>query len=110
MYISYADYQDAGGMQTEAAFSSIERRAEAKLNFYTQNRIKALSEIPQVVKDVMLEFCFFLESSSSMPSNLSSYSNGVESFGFNTSADPYGELYRIAVEMLPIELISAQVD
>ena len=110
MYLSYDDYVNFGGNLDESKFLMYEKKAETKLDYYTQNRIKSLDVIIDEVKTCVFEFICYLLDNSTNDSNLTSYSNGVESFSFNTNVDPYAELYRIALEILPINLITSHVD
>lgn len=110
MYLSYDEYKDFGGNLDESQFLRYEKKAEIKLDYYTQNRVKSLDVIIDEVKNCMFEFICYMLDNAPTGSNFTSYSNGVESFSFNTDADPYAELYRIALEILPIELITSHID
>lgn len=109
MYLSYADFIEKGGDMPETAFLQLERIAENKLNYFTQDRIKELESIPDSVKDTMFDFICELKNSTRPNGQLTSYSNGIESFSFDLSKDPDSILYNIAVQNLPIELISAVI-
>lgn len=89
MYLSYTEYKELGGTMNEATFNKNEFEIENKIDYLTNGRIKNLSQVPQAVK--ML--CFRLGTSFwerveiDAPNNLTSYSNGIESFGYaNTTA------------------------
>lgn len=64
--------------------------------------------IKEAAEEVMFDF-IELMSSDNANSELTSYSNGVESFHFNTDKRLDPELYAIAVEAFPIEIISGVV-
>ncbi len=50
MYLTYAEYQNMGGTLDEAAFNDLEFEAEALVNWYTFNRLKNDTNIPDAVK------------------------------------------------------------
>ena len=49
MYLSYEDYQNMGGTLDEATFNNFEYEAECIINWYTFNRLKGETEIPEEV-------------------------------------------------------------
>lgn len=110
MYLTYEKYVSRGGTLSESVFNYIEGKAERKLDYYTHYRIKELEDIPPEVEDVIFEFIMFLDKNEATANNLSSYSNGIESFSFKENVDPFVNLYSIAREYLDISLISAVVD
>lgn len=103
-YITYAEYTELGGKVQQSDFLDLERKARAKINFFTLDRLKTIETISDEVKEVMTEFINKL--SIADDKTVTSYSNGVESFGY-VAKDITDELYDIAIEMLPIELINA---
>lgn len=109
MYLSYADFIERGGDMPEAAFLQLERVAENKLKYYTHGRIDKLESITEEVKDTMYAFICELKCATRPSGQLASYSNGIESFTFDSSIDPDSVLYNIAVQNLPIELISSVI-
>ena len=109
MYLSYADFIEKGGDMPEAAFLQFERVAENTLNYFTQDRIKELDNIPESVKDTVFDFVCELKNTIRPGGQVTSYSNGIESFSFDLSKDPDDVLYNIAVRNLPIELISSVI-
>lgn len=110
-YLSFAEYQSFGGTVTNTAFTNLELKARRKLDYFTQNRLQTATTIISEVKELMTEF---INKMSVMPTNgnITSYSNGIESFGFkdNQTTAFNTELYNLAIEYLPIELISAYVE
>lgn len=113
MYITYAEYQSLGGSVVDSsAFSRFERKARRKLDYFTQDRLKDITEQSDEVKEVMLEFVDKLSIYEGSSSIIKSYSNGVENIGYadNSTQMLESELYSIAVEILPIEYISACVE
>ena len=91
-YLTYEEYQNMGGQLSDSAFTSYLWDVESKLNYLTNNRIKNLEEIPEAVKRLVFKLVSLYDSSFSgsetaQLGNLSSYSNGIESFSYNTSND-----------------------
>lgn len=109
-YITYEEYQDLGGTISEDKFNILERKARRKLDYFTQDRLKVVETIIDEVKELMTEF---IDKLSNIPlnGNITSYSNGIESFGFgeNQISALNTELYDLAIEYLPIEYISSYV-
>lgn len=110
-YLTFAEYGTLGGtITTESVFTVLERKAERKLDYFTQDRLKTATTIISEVKELMVEFVDKIQNSP-LNGNVTSYSNGIESFGFGTNQTDAleSELYNLAVEYLPIELISSYV-
>lgn len=87
LYLTYEEYLEMGGKQDQPTFNINEFQVENRLDFLTNGRIKKLDEVPEEVK----QLCFrlnisFWEKPNTIdaPSNLSSYSNGIESFGYKS--------------------------
>ena len=110
-YLLYSEYTTLGGTLTESNFNILELKARRKLDYFTQNRLKTATTIISEVKELIVEFIDRM-SNASLNGNLTSYSNGIESFDFaeNQTKALDNELYQLAIEYLPIELISAYVD
>lgn len=70
-----------------------------------ENTVYEYNPIKEAAEEVMFDFIELMSADNSN-SELTSYSNGVESFHFNTDKHLDDELYNIAVEALPIEIIS----
>ena len=110
-YLSFAEYESFGGTVVESTFDILEPKARRKLDYFTQNRLQTATTIISEVKELMTEFINRM-SNSPVNGNLTSYSNGIESFGFaeNQTKALDNELYQLAIEYLPIELITATID
>ena len=87
LYLTYEEYLEMGGKQDQPTFNINEYQVENRLDFLTNGRIKKLDEVPEEVK----QLCFrlnisFWEKPNTIDasSNLSSYSNGIESFGYKS--------------------------
>ena len=107
MYLTYQEYKEMGGSLSETAYPRFERKAEYHMDYWTLDRIKKLEEIPECVKDAMYEVIEGLPSLDG--ERVTSFSNGVNSFSFDTSTSEIDSLYQKVKVMLPVELISAVV-
>lgn len=106
MYIDYEYYQLNGGIVDISTFPILYKKAKYKLDYYTQNRIKQLNEITVEIKDCMVEMINKI--STMQGDKVSSFSNDGVSVSLVVN-DEEAELYQLAVEMLPISLISAVI-
>lgn len=90
-YITYPEYQSLGGTVDEAAFNNSIQIVEAKLNYITNGRIQLLDDIPEEVKTLcvrLVEVCAF--SNVDRDQSLTSYSNGIETFGYSSGNNKAG--------------------
>ena len=110
-YLSFAEYQSFGGTVSSTDFTNLELKARRKLDYFTQNRLQTATTIISEVKELMVEFIDRI-ANTPLNGNLTSYDNGIESFNFaeNQTKALDNELYQLAIEYLPVELISAYVD
>ena len=113
-YISYDDYKELGGTLSEDAFNILERKAQRTLDTITFDRIKKLDVIPDVVREVLVEFIERMNARENQgdSAEVSQYSNGVETITYRsrTEAAFTKELYQIAVDWLPIYLTNKMVN
>lgn len=89
MYLSYVEYKEFGGTMDEATFNKNEFEIENRIDYLTNGRIKNLSQVPKAVKMLCFRLgtSFWEKVNIDAPNNLTSYSNGIESFGYaNTTA------------------------
>lgn len=92
-YLSYNEYKTMGGELEESAFSSLLFDVESKVNYLTNGRIAKLDTIPQAVKTLIYKLiCFYNTNSQGVTENanmgnLTSYSNGIETFGYVTDSN-----------------------
>lgn len=110
-YITYSEYKELGGALTEADFDKQLFKAQKILDSFTYDRIPQLLEIPIEVKQVV---ALFIDSPAllEMSDNISSYSNGVESFSYGeglASAINKG-LYSIVLSFLPPYLTNRRLE
>ena len=108
-YLTYEEYLDLSGKITdEDVFDKELRKAQHLLDYITFNRIQFLPEIPECVKDTLVEFIdktVQVESGSgeAVDANISSYSNTVEKITYKISSDTEksAELKQLAYRYLP---------
>ena len=87
-YITFEEYVSLGGKCTEDTFPLLQYDIETLMDFVTENRlsklVNKLGYVPEEVK--MLEVQLVnISSSTSSKEGVSSYSNGIESFSYDTS-------------------------
>lgn len=114
-YITYEEYVTLGGTVSEGAFPVLERKAQRHLDYITYDRIKYCTSVPDIVKEVLVEFIDKLnayEEGSSGALTATKYSNGVESFTFDNNQKQRfdTELTRIAYKWLPDYLVARSVN
>ena len=92
-YLTYNEYQNMGGTLDEVAFNSLLLDVESKVNYLTNGRIAKLDTIPQAVKTLIYKLiCFYNTNNQGVTENanignLTSYSNGIETFGYAAGTD-----------------------
>lgn len=92
-YLTYAEYQEMGGTLDEVAFNSLLLDVESKVNYLTNGRISKLDTIPKAVKSLVFKLiCFYNTNNQGVAenantANLTSYSNGIETFGYASVTD-----------------------
>ena len=97
MYLSYAEYQAMGGTLDETTFNDYNFEATAKVNWYTFNRLKNDTNIPEEVKRCVYRLIKLIEdinkaaatdgtgeNSSGMVAGIASQSNDGVSISYNT--------------------------
>ena len=108
-YLTYEEYTSLGGSSiSEQDFPQAERRARALMDDWTMGRVKAMQDegdpIPECVKEAM---CIAVDAVPGLSGErVSSFSNGVDSFTFDTARDEAGELYDAVCAMLPVRLVT----
>ncbi len=114
-YISYEDYKELGGTLSEDAFTILERKAQRTLDTITFDRIKHLTVIPDVVREVLVEFINKLaereERCGGTGGDVAQYSNSLETITYKSQGETAfkKELYQIAVDWLPTYLTNRMV-
>lgn len=97
MYLTYAEYQAMGGTLDEATFNDYNFEATAKINWYTFNRLKNDTNIPEEVKRCAYRLIKLIEdmnnamatdgtsgSSTGAVAGIASQSNDGVSISYNT--------------------------
>ena len=115
IYITYSEYVELGGTLSQDVFNKLIRRAQRFLDAYTYERIPLLDEVPDVVKEVLVEFIDKLndfENQKAEGAVISQYSNGVESMTFKrtTEDDLKKSLSSLATSILPNYLVTGSVN
>lgn len=49
-YLSYDEYKEMGGTMEQADFTLAEFKAEKRIDYLTDSRVKAMAEVPEAVK------------------------------------------------------------
>lgn len=104
-YITYDEYKELGGLLKESAFSSILRRTQRKLDYYTHNRLHDKENIIQEVKEVLVIMIDKLYKEDN-GEKVTSFSNGKVSYSFATEKSIDEQIEQLIVEYLPVWLIS----
>ncbi len=93
-YLSFEEYQKLGGKCAEDSFPSLRFDTESKMNYLTTNRlekmIEELGEVPESVQMLEVKLIDIEDAhrtESNQKTGISSYSNGIESFSYDTSKD-----------------------
>lgn len=112
MYIDYGYYQSNGGrIMTDAAFHRNAFRAEKLVDRLTQNRVRAMANVPEAVKRLMVELISLEENQGAelmQRPAVTSFSNDGYS---ETYADPLtGERVKEIECDLVMEYLSAEKD
>ena len=91
-YLTFEEYQNLGGKCSKDVFPSLQFDTESKMDYITSGRLsRMIDEIESVPEAVqMLEVKLIdIENASSnsekQVTGVTSYSNGIESFGYDTS-------------------------
>ena len=92
-YLTFEEYQQLGGKCPEDAFPNLQFDIESKMDYITEGRLSemiiGLGIVPKEVQmlEVKLVNIDYSSSSSNEQSSagLTSYSNGIESFGYDTN-------------------------
>lgn len=106
MYLTYRKYKEYGGVVEEKNYAFFECLARKKLNYWTFNKIKEVTEDIELCMFLIIEQIYKIETGEA---DVSSVSNDGISMSFvdaKTSEQKLQDLYRKIVEILPVELVS----
>jgi hypothetical protein len=117
LYITFEEYTDLGGKITDdTIFTQKARRCQYLLDYITFNRIPLLPEVPECVKDAMVDFIDRVYEAELVNNagggEVSSYSNTVEKITYKTSteSDKLTELMKtVAYRYLPDYLLARSI-
>lgn len=125
-YLTFDEYTNLSGLITnESTFNKVARKSQHFLDYITFNRIPLLPEVPEVVKDALVEFIDATyrsqysvsgENVEPVDANISSYSNSVEKITYKLSSDADKEkelnqlMTDIAYKYLPDYLLARGVN
>lgn len=115
MYVEYLEYQRfTHNPVVEVDYERIAPYADAYIDNWTLDRVgKAVKngeELPDVVKMVYSRIIDSVEDINNADGQVSSFSNGVDSYSFDTSKTMEQRVYNLCMNLLPVEWISACVD
>ena len=96
-YLDYEEYKKFGGTLDESAFPPMLIDAQSKLNYLTNGNLdKFVKEhgttIPDEIKRLIISVISLLDANKDMNSNVSSYSNGIETFGYKAELSKQQDL------------------
>ena len=91
MYLTYDEYQSYGGTLSEADFTLAEFRARKRVDYLTDSRVEAMTEIPEAVKLAMMSI---IKADSAVGVDAQAGAPLVASF----STDGYSENYGSAAD------------
>ena len=93
-YLTFEEYKNLGGKCSEDVFPSLQFDTESKMDYITSGRlsrmIDEMESVPEAVQMLEVKLIDIENSKSDSEekgSGLTSYSNGIESFGYDTSKD-----------------------
>lgn len=93
-YLTFDEYQKLNGKCTEDAFPLLQFEVESKMDYITSGNlsrfVKNMTEIPKSIKMTeakLLDIQFEVNNLSNSGVGITSYSNGIETFGYDTSKD-----------------------
>lgn len=93
-YLTFEEYQNLGGKCSKDVFPSLQFDTESKMDYITSGRlsrmIDELESVPEAVQILEVKLIDIENASSNSEKQgpgLTSYSNGIESFGYDTSKD-----------------------
>lgn len=108
-YLTYQQYVSCGGTAELSAFPLLERRARAKLDYWTQGRIKEANCDIQLCMTLIINA---LASSAASEGAVTGFSNDGVSVSYaarKTEEEAMQSVYAQIVEVLPVELVSVVI-
>lgn len=113
-YLTYEEYVSNGGTVEESAFPVLERRARARLDYWTQDRIEEADDDIRLCMTLIVDAMDSAQKSSQGGGPVSSFSNDGVSVSFDnravkTEEEAMASVYGQVVEILPVELVSVVI-
>lgn len=91
-YLTFEEYQNLGGKCSKDVFPSLQFDTESKMDYITSGRlskmIDEMKSVPEAVQMLEVKLIDIENESSNLEkqgTGVTSYSNGIESFGYDTS-------------------------
>lgn len=112
-YLTYQQYVSLGGTAEMSAFPLLERRARAKLDYWTMNRITDVDGDIQLCMTLIVNALDNVQKSS-QGGAVGSFSNDGVSVSYvtpqiKTEEEAMASVYDQIVEILPVELVSVVI-
>ena len=93
-YLTFEEYKNLGGKCSEDVFPSLQFDTESKMDYITSGRlsrmideIESVPEAVQMLEVKLIDIEDEHRTESNQKTGISSYSNGIESFSYDTSKD-----------------------
>ena len=93
-YLTFEEYKNLGGKCSEDVFPSLQFDTESKMDYITSDRlsrmIDEMESVPEAVQMLEVKLIDIEDehrTESNQKTGISSYSNGIESFSYDTSKD-----------------------
>lgn len=84
--LTYDEYVSMGGTAELTAFSNVYYDVASKLNYVTSGRIAKLDIVPEQIKRLVFKLInVYVKNNADDSKVVTSYSNGIESFGYAVS-------------------------
>ena len=93
-YLTFEEYKNLGGKCSKDVFPSLQFDTESKMDYITSGRlskmideIESVPEAVQMLEVKLIDIEYASSNSEKQVTGVTSYSNGIESFGYDTSKD-----------------------
>ena len=93
-YLTFEEYKNLGGKCSKDVFPSLQFDTESKMDYLTSGRlsrmideIESVPESVQMLEVKLIDIEYASSNSEKQVTGVTSYSNGIESFGYDTSKD-----------------------
>lgn len=112
MYIDFETYYRLGGKADGTAFPRLQFRAGKLIDRYTQNRVKAMEEVPQAVQMCLVELINAMDKADPTETAVSPALSGFNNDGYSESyAEPVtAEHLETSLYGIVREYLSGEVD